>query len=97
MKQALMVGAIICCVIGVFFIFITIQGIIEFSSEIFRKPRDFFIPLLISVAYTLLTFTPVFILIRSKQTQMSRLRFTLTGFTELIVIGLFLAMMFPAL
>jgi hypothetical protein len=96
MKKVLMVGAIICCVIGAFFVLSTIGGIIEFSSEIFHEPRDFF-AFLISVFYALLTFTPIFILIRSKGIQISRLKLMLTGFTELIVIGLFLAMMFPAL
>jgi hypothetical protein len=96
MKEALTVGAIICCIIGVFFVFSAIQGIMEFSSEIFRDSRDWFL-FLISIIFIFLTFTPLFMPTRSKGIQISRLRFTLIGLTELIVIGLFLAMMFPAL
>ncbi len=96
MEKVLRVGAIICCAIGVFFVLSVIGGIISFWSEIFREPRDIF-AFSISVVYALLTFMPIFILTRSKEVQISRLKLMLTGFTELVVIGLFLAMMFPKL
>jgi hypothetical protein len=96
MKKALTVGAFICCAIGAFFVLSVIGGIIAFHSEIFREPGDIF-TFSISVIYALLTFTPIFILTRSKEIQISRLKLILTGFTEFMVIGLFLAMMFPAL
>jgi hypothetical protein len=96
MEKVLMVGAIICCAIGAFFVLNVIGGIISFWAKIFREPRNIF-AFSISVIYALLTITPIFILIRSKEIQISRLKLLLTAFTEFIVIGLFLAMLFPKL
>ena len=98
MKTVLTVGAIICGVMGVFFILFfvsTIRSFAESLSENIHDSRDLS-PLITSVAFALLTFTPVIMLTRFKGIQISDLRLTLIGLTELIVIGLFLAMVFPS-
>jgi len=93
MKKILIVGAVICCVIGIFWVYTNICGIIEFWPDIFLG-RDLLLPFSTSIVYLLLTFKPTFILIRSKASQMSRLKLMLIGFTELIDIGSFLAVLF---
>jgi hypothetical protein len=95
MKTVLMIGAAICCIIGALIILRLIAGIIEFSPDFFNAP-GFFMPAF-CIAYGLLaciTFTPMLILIRSKQTEQPRVQFIVAGSTELVVIGLFSVVIF---
>jgi hypothetical protein len=97
MKKALTIGAVICCLIGLGFIFAFIDGIVSISPRVFFSDARNFIALPIFAVLVFLSFAPMLMLVKSKQIEKPRLYFIFVGVTELIVIALFIGMLFPKL
>ena len=105
MKKALIIGAGLCCVIGVLLFFAVLLDVIFLLRNVFKTKMNYsyvnygliagiggFV-----IGYMYLAFTPLIMLIKARKIEISRLRLALIGVAEVVVIGLFLAKLFPKL
>src|SRR5690242_5344853 len=96
MKKALLVGAVICCLIGACFVYELASVVSKLWREAphdpgaFLSALSFYWPLL---AYLVLAFAPMIFLVRSRGVQKSFWRFVIVGAVETIVFAAFLAML----
>lgn len=91
MKIVLIIGAILCSIIG----FFTIKNYTDWVRfvwwRLLSEPqgRDLFI-LFLGVTFTVLAFVPAILLIRLRKVKTAKWRFILIGANELLVIGMYL-------
>jgi hypothetical protein len=91
MRKALKIGAVICCIIGLYTGAISISSIVKPWPNEFRDPDIY-----IASLYAFLAFIPMIVIFLSKSIEKPRFRFVLIGIIEIIVIFLFLmAVTFP--
>jgi hypothetical protein len=96
MRKVLAIGATICCIIGLYCFYDLVWGIVKFWPDFLHVPR---LPIycFFCTVFLILAFAPTIMLIRASKLEKRRSRFIAVGVIEVIVIGLFLAMLFPAL
>lgn len=106
MKKVLIIGAGFCCVIGALLFFAVLFDVIFLWRNVFQNQNMNYSYLdygLIAgvggfvIGYMYLAFTPLIMFIKARKIEMSRLRLVLIGVAEVVVIGLFLAKLFPKL
>jgi cytochrome bd-type quinol oxidase subunit 2 len=96
MRTVIITGAVVCCIVGLFLSFKVLQEVIGRSPEFFHELGNF-IGLFVAAAYVFLAFAPAIMLFQSRRSEKPRFGFILIGAIEFLVIGLFIAMLFPAL
>jgi hypothetical protein len=89
MRLALIIGASVCCAIGL------LMGLLLFGTQDFKNASG--VDYAFWSAYILLAFVPLFVLYRSRPQLSRRLLFSIAGLIEVCVIGFFVMMMFPRL
>ncbi|MGO9478582.1 MAG: hypothetical protein ACLQAH_07020 [Limisphaerales bacterium] len=89
MRLTLIIGASVCCAIGL------LMGLLLFGTQDFKNASG--IDYAFWSAYILLAFAPLFVLYRSRPQLSRRLLFSIAGLIEVCVIGFFVMMMFPRL
>jgi hypothetical protein len=96
MRTVLAIGATICFVIGLYCLYDLAWGIVKLWPDFLYVPR---LPVycFFCTVFLILAFAPIIMLIRARKLEKRHSRFIAIGVIEVIVIGLFLAMLFPAL
>jgi hypothetical protein len=89
MRLALIIGASVCCAIGL------LVSLLLFGTQDFKNASR--VDYAFWSAFILLAFVPLFVLYRSRPQLSRRLLFSIVGFIEVCVIGFFVMMMFPRL
>ncbi|HWY30065.1 MAG TPA: hypothetical protein VNX46_04890 [Candidatus Acidoferrum sp.] len=97
MRISLIVGAVFCSIIGLFFGYYMLRWITEYWWRLLSKPqeRDLF-DLLLGAIFIGLAFAPAIMLIRLRRVEKPKWRLIFIGANELVVVGMYLNMLLKA-
>jgi hypothetical protein len=86
MRKVLIVGSILCCIPGMLVFSILIIDVIENWEHFIRNLTGYGSDVLFITAYTTLAFAPAIILVKARNTDLTRSRIVIMGTMEAILI-----------